>query len=475
MKKTVLLISVLILQLILGVLFIDSNDLALDEPFSVFYAQQDLNEFIPELAQGNNAPLHFILLHFWIKLFGISAWSVRSLSLLFALFSTVVLFKTVVRSFGEISAFTISLVFISLDFIQFHALEARMYMFFLLVCLVAMNLLHSQIFQDKKKSWLLLSFANAALVYIHYLGFVVLATEIILVLIFVKSVIGKKFVQLLSSLGITIMLLVPLLVDFANRLTQAGGDSGWLRKPEWTELYGNIVRFFNGKVSVLLVVLILGLALLYSLLKKEKLKWESLFIRERMYYVWWFFISYCGMYIISITYTSIFLDRYLLFIIPSLLIILLIVVEFAFQKINKWFMLVILIPFVLSLDFIPKTDRTPKEIVDFVKSNEKKGMLIQITPPWYDLTFIYHYNRDAFRNYHELEAWKDINNIKPSFELPATYKSEESILLIDADESFVKGTSSIHDQLLEDFRMASSRMTNGNINAYLFVRDKIRR
>ena len=92
-KDYKIIIGLITLQLLVTLPFISSAPISIDEPFSIFYAQQDIGEFLPFLNQGNNPPLHFILLHYWINLFGISSFSVRSLSLLFSILTIPVLYN----------------------------------------------------------------------------------------------------------------------------------------------------------------------------------------------------------------------------------------------------------------------------------------------------------------------------------------------------------------------------------------------
>jgi mannosyltransferase len=74
-------VGLLVLNFILKLLFLGRNDIALDEPFTVFWAQVEFPALFEMLKTENNPPLFFLLLHFWIKIFGISAFSVRFLPL----------------------------------------------------------------------------------------------------------------------------------------------------------------------------------------------------------------------------------------------------------------------------------------------------------------------------------------------------------------------------------------------------------
>ena len=70
-----------------------TNSIALDEPFSIYVAQFDVTKIIQYLSSGNNPPLFEIILHYWIKFFGIKASSVRFLSCLFSALTALYVFK----------------------------------------------------------------------------------------------------------------------------------------------------------------------------------------------------------------------------------------------------------------------------------------------------------------------------------------------------------------------------------------------
>src|ERR1700745_4503219 len=93
-------ISLFLLNIGLKILHLTSVAIGHDEPFSIYYAQNSLSALLEELEKGNNPPLFEVVLHFWIKLFGISPFSVRLLPALFACLCPVVLYYFAKRHFS---------------------------------------------------------------------------------------------------------------------------------------------------------------------------------------------------------------------------------------------------------------------------------------------------------------------------------------------------------------------------------------
>lgn len=69
-----------------------SQPIANDEPFTIYHAQLQLPFMLSELSHYNNPPGFEILLHFWIRIFGIGAVSVRFLPMVFSSAAAVVLY-----------------------------------------------------------------------------------------------------------------------------------------------------------------------------------------------------------------------------------------------------------------------------------------------------------------------------------------------------------------------------------------------
>ena len=74
----------LVIAAVLRIWFLGKTDLGGDESFSLYVSLQSLPDIVRMLCQGDNPPLWEVLLHFWIKPFGISEVAIRSLSFIFS-------------------------------------------------------------------------------------------------------------------------------------------------------------------------------------------------------------------------------------------------------------------------------------------------------------------------------------------------------------------------------------------------------
>jgi uncharacterized membrane protein len=445
--------------------FINQCPIALDEPFSIFYAQQDIIDFLPEINQGNNSPLHFVLLHFWIKIFGISPFSVRSLSLLFSIISIPILYR--LSKFGNLSkiGILVCLIYIFSRFNHFHALEARMYGLFILFFLLIIYNINQIIFYQKSR-YVTLVILNVLLLYTHYLSVFVVLTEFIIIIIYSKSFL-PHWKKIISSIVITTVFFWPGLMVLMNRTKANDVTNSWVPIPSYTELYGNVIRFFNNTVTFSLVIV--GIIIMILVFKTYQSNFLKKFLHDQQFkfYLLLFLIPYLSMFGFSMLVQSVFLDRYILFTSIPLYILLGRVVYLTLASVKPIFLFLLVAPMVISVRFIPQTNRNPELIAQFINDNNKSDSLkVYVSPVWINLAILYHYNREAFQSYNE-----DLSQSMPNFK--GIYNLEEinlesNFILVSSKEGWIDNRMDIESYFQLSHTLVKYDYINGMYHLFKF-------
>ena len=334
--------------------------------------------------------------------------------------------------------------------------------------LLAINDLYNLIFLNQKIFYRLAVW-NALLLYAHYLGAFIFVGELILFAFFYKQVTSIKLKYFVFALLITLSLYSPKLIQFFNRIKNFQNKGTWVQKPHWSELYGNILKFFNFTPTFIITfsLLLIGFFIFRKSaiqnIKNKVLKPKYLFV----FVV--FGMYYFGMYIISLVIQPVFLDRYLLFTIPFLYLSLIIVLKLIIgEKVKNYYLAIFLIPMIISCYYIPNTNRDGDEIAKYAKSKSTQKTLITICPPFYDLTFIYHFDLEIFKDYKNYEQLKLENNIQSiySFEDIKINTDIENILFVDAHSDFLFLGNNIKSELDKNYTFIDKKEFKGDYSVY---------
>ena len=200
--------GLIILNFILKIIFLDRRDISMDEPFTIYYSQAGIPSLFEMLKNENNPPLFFLLLNFWIKVFGISAFSVRFMPFLFSTLTAPVIFFTGKRFFSVGSGIVASLIFTFSNYHLAFAHEARVYPLFVLLTCLSMYFFLSLIQNPGKKTHLyLLVIINVLLIYSHFFGFFVIGIQLLSCLIFPET--RKAVKACLQALVATLLFYLP--------------------------------------------------------------------------------------------------------------------------------------------------------------------------------------------------------------------------------------------------------------------------
>jgi 4-amino-4-deoxy-L-arabinose transferase-like glycosyltransferase len=319
-----------------------------DEAFSVELARQPLPHlwsliFGPE----PNMELYYLFLHFWLKatgLFGLNPTEVvvRFPSAIFAALSSVVVFAIGRRFLGNMGGIVSACFYLLNDLQLIYAQQTRSYSLqLLLTCLAWYMLLRALNEQESVRRWWIgYVIANVLAIYAHLFSVLIFGAQIVFVgglLIFPTAWRKPTRQQLLPfgvSLCVTGVLIIPMML-----VSLQGAKTGWLPSPHLADVvYFLMVLSGYSKPYLGLVAgsVLLGLALAglgYFFRKRDfghggiQEGWTQTLnaARDVAPLAWallcWFLVPFVVSYIISQGSTRLFSSRYLVAIVPPIMLL----------------------------------------------------------------------------------------------------------------------------------------------------------
>ncbi len=475
-------ISIVILNIIFKGLFLSSNSVAGDEPFSVFYAQSDIISIIKFLSKGNNPPLYEILLHFWIKLFGISAFSVRIPSLIFNSITVLFLYKIGNKYFNLNIALTASLLFVFSDYQIMFAHEARVYALLGMLTTISVYLFLELITTEKltKQNLIFLIISNILIIYSHYFGFFIIFFQVLFI-IFNKTLRNKYLKQLLISLAIITLFYLPNINILINRFIFSTTNGTWVKPVSGLGNLHDALYWFsnNNKILYLSVILILyGSLLKLTYLLKINRYIKTIFVFGiipifflisvsvffSLPFIWRFtslsfFISFFVLillfiFILAYIYTNkeqnkysyligifilplliffsisffipIFINRYLMFISIPFYLVIAIAADFLIKKryFSYFLSIFLIVIYIITVNPNISNKRNVKETIAKLKELKTNNSIIYFCPNHFKLNFLYYYNINWFKDFSGMYTDKTDNCLHKDNIYPITDQSQ---------------------------------------------------
>jgi uncharacterized membrane protein len=264
-----------------------------------------------------NPPLYWILLHFWVKVFGFSELSLRFPSLVFSFLSCVLLYITGKKLFNERIAIVASIFMGLSPFQVWYAQEARSYSMLLFLSLLSTYLFYKASKRDRNREWLFFTIFSLAGLYTNYFFIFLILSQFLYFLLFSKKASLKALIYLLLiPLGF-----LPYLSRFLSKFF-AVWNGFWVPTPKifsliWTVenfILGYNVPFYLYILADIGVVILLVNAILNF--KKKEFKQNFLFC------LFFFLVPITAAFLFSKMFFSVYLDRGLIFASPYLYLIL---------------------------------------------------------------------------------------------------------------------------------------------------------
>lgn len=413
-------ILVLLLIILLGsflrIYGLGSESIWFDEAVSINVSQQSVALIIEKTEL--HPPLYYIILHFWMLLFGTSEVATRSLSAIFGIISIFLIYQVGRTLFnhrvGLISGFLSGISYFHIYYSQ----EMRNYSLLLLLTLLSFFLFIKILRADKARRlyFPLLFLANICLAYTHVFGLFVIMSQI-----FYFILLWKKYKQLrIWFFGLqiaTLLFFLPWIPTLIGKIS-AISHGFWIPEPSPMYVVSTIGTYAGsgwGQIPLLAAFFLLCLMGLFSI-KRLGGKWSlskplssmkgqnwsiSLEqVEEILLLLIWFSFPIVVPFIISRFFTPIYITRYTIGASPALYLLVAKGIS-TFTKKKAIYLILVLIV-VLSLPGLQHYyahDVKPqwRETADFIEYNSQADDAIIISADFTQIPFDYYYEGNLER------------------------------------------------------------------------------
>jgi uncharacterized membrane protein len=423
-------LSIVLVNILFKVIQLDLSSFWYDEIVSVESAWLNFGHIKHVSEWDNNPPFYYYCLSVWIKLFNDSEFCVRLLSVIFSSLSAGVIFLIANKFFNKTTAIVVSFLYLSNNFLYFYSHEARAYALVGLLVLVS-----SYFFLNfkEKNTWkhiCILGLVNFLIVYTHYIAGLVLVFEVLFMLFYFDK---KQKIKFSYSLLITILL---ILIRFTKKqfllifAFNSPGSVFWLKKSEFSYLQEVLSEFFFSSYLIFpfLLVIILGITKAFNFKNKE--------LHFSMVYSLTVGLgSIFFIYLVGIK-VSIFLDRYLIFAVPFIYI----VIAYAFSLFkNKYigvvFSVLFFTFFMLKIDYKTLRGMDFKNAVGFIKHIKKDNDLVIVKQRAVPSLFGYYYEKDYLKlRKKKLDSSTNVLFCKSWQDVSVNVNQYKRIIVVDAFE-----------------------------------------
>jgi len=302
-----------------------------DEAFSSLLAQKNIGDILVLTAKDSNPPLFYLLLHYWIKLFGNSEVALRSLSLIFFSLTAYMFYLFLHHVFHYSTRRSILYLFLFLinPVLHYYAFEVRMYSMFVFFTL-------SSYYFFVKRNYKLHTINTILGLLTHYFMVFVLLSQITFLAINHSRELNKK--KLIQSISISCLFMLPWVI-FVLTNKPLINSTFWITKPNlltFIQLPAIILTGFEWDfwsknplltpISIMLIIIIsiVTASTISKTIHNNKNKSIILLL-----FIWSFFIP---LFVLCISFIkSIFLPRYLIFSTIGLLLLF----SYLFPKTKK--------------------------------------------------------------------------------------------------------------------------------------------
>lgn len=387
MRPSRLVLWIIVLGAVLRLYGLGSESLWLDEATTARRVGMAYGALFTDAGNGSQLPLYFWISKLWCGMAGTSEFALRLPAALFGILGILMIYHLGRKLFTQPAGIWGAFFAAVNPYLIHYSQEARPYTLLALLAMISwyymLHLFHD--FRLKDAVGYIIS--TAAVLYTHPLGLLILFTHLAGLFIFRRSpgyrAARHSLRQILITAGVTVLLYVPLVFRlFAQFSLKLEGTSvaNWIQAPGFIKLFSTAIGYFMNPWLGVIALTVATLAAVFRSLSDRKAQPAVLFCLA--VYVGFVAIPW----LLSVTITPLFVERYTIPFLPMLLIVLGWAVA-GFEMIPRR----VLVAILLVLTVIPifnyhtKLDKTPwREGGQYLSGKLRSGDLLIWDPGWND-------------------------------------------------------------------------------------------
>jgi 4-amino-4-deoxy-L-arabinose transferase-like glycosyltransferase len=283
-KAILVLALVILLGAFLRIYDLGAESFWNDEVSSIYESTLSMMEIS---ARSNHPPLYFILLGWWINLWGTGEIATRSLSVIFGILAIFITYLVGKELLGQKAGLIASFIAAISQFYIYFSQEVRSYSLLLLLSLLS-YLFFIKILRHNK-TWYYPCFFLAGLLlgYTHIYGLLTIASQGFFFLLFWRKHRPQR-IRLISTFAGMLICLLPLVILLGSNIVSITATGFWIPQPSLGSIADTLDGYTNGfwaykyypedagitfydiqRLILLIVFLALAILSLFSIKKKE--------------------------------------------------------------------------------------------------------------------------------------------------------------------------------------------------------------
>jgi 4-amino-4-deoxy-L-arabinose transferase-like glycosyltransferase len=236
---------IIILIIVLGFLLrlhnLTSKSIWYDEAKSIQFAENPLWKIISK--PNSTPPLYFIILKFWIDVFGDSEFAVRFPSIIFGSASLLLIYWIGKKTFNELVGLYSAFILAISSFHIFYSQETRNFTLFLFLTLVSMFIFIKILKKEKVKYYFYLTLVNILIIYTDIFGIFLILTQTIIIYVSKEGLNKRLYLPIILAL----IFFCPYLFFMSKNIRNILFDGlWWTYKPNLSSIIDTFKTFSYG-------------------------------------------------------------------------------------------------------------------------------------------------------------------------------------------------------------------------------------